>query len=211
MAALVPQPPTPAWPEAVLAFGQLESDFTVWLASVDRWRRAQPAALPLVPLQFCAARTATSCPCGCCPSSPSSPSGLAASSESPVGDGRTSFQGASAGGAVNSAHDHHTGHSILAAAPSTPSVTNAQAGLIICCSIIQKGPKLADKVDNSKNAWISTCFGEHSLALCSWPLRYTAQLLCQPCACAVHGTSPLVCTPLTCTHRPAAFKPCCPS
>ncbi|KAI7842860.1 hypothetical protein COHA_003478 [Chlorella ohadii] len=27
-----------------------------------------------------------------------------------------------------------------------------------CFYIIQKGPKLADKVDNSKNAWISTCF-----------------------------------------------------
>lgn len=62
--------------------------------------------------------------------------------------------------------------------------------LLIRRSIIQKGPKLADKVDNNKNAWISTCFGEHSLALRSWPLRYTSLLLCQPCACAVHGTSP---------------------
>jgi hypothetical protein len=27
-----------------------------------------------------------------------------------------------------------------------------------CFYIIQKGPKLSEKVDNAKNAWISTCF-----------------------------------------------------
>ncbi len=38
------------------------------------------------------------------------------------------------------------------------------------CSIIQKGPKLADKIDNSKNAWISTCFGEcgFNASLLNW-------------------------------------------
>ena len=29
-----------------------------------------------------------------------------------------------------------------------------------CFYIIQKGPKLADKVSDSENAWISACFGE---------------------------------------------------
>ena len=31
---------------------------------------------------------------------------------------------------------------------------------ISCYYIIQKGPKLADKVSDSTNAWISACFGE---------------------------------------------------
>jgi hypothetical protein len=37
--------------------------------------------------------------------------------------------------------------------------------------IIQKGPKLADKVSTNNNLWISTCFGERAA-----PCRL-------PCAC----------------------------
>ena len=31
---------------------------------------------------------------------------------------------------------------------------------VSCYYIIQKGPKLADKVSEETNAWISACFGE---------------------------------------------------
>lgn len=45
-----------------------------------------------------------------------------------------------------------------------------------CYYIIQKGPKLADKVSDSTNAWISACFGESGAGACP-PARLPPALL----------------------------------
>jgi hypothetical protein len=49
-------------------------------------------------------------------------------------------------------------------------------------SIIQKGPKLSEKVDNAKNAWISTCFGEN-------PFMFESHLFSLQGGCSLTCTS----------------------